>query len=90
MSLATQQLSSLVTPPPQGDSDTSIMKIEIGPSHPAMHGIVRFTTYLDGELIVGMEPEIGYLHRGFEKSLKIPNGSRLFPTRIGSIMFLLF
>ena len=53
MSLATQQLSSLVTPPPQGDSDTSIMKIEIGPSHPAMHGIVRFTTYLDGELIVG-------------------------------------
>ena len=67
MSLATQQLSSLVTPPPQGDSDTSIMKIEIGPSHPAMHGIVRFTTYLDGELIVGMEPEIGYLHRGFEK-----------------------
>ena len=49
MSLATQQLSSLVTPPPQGDSDTSIMKIEIGPSHPAMHGIVRFTTYLDGE-----------------------------------------
>ena len=67
MSLATQQLSSLVTPPPQGDSDTSVMKIEIGPSHPAMHGIVRFTTYLDGELIVGMEPEIGYLHRGFEK-----------------------
>ena len=67
MSLATQQLSSLVTPSPQGDSDTSIMKIEIGPSHPAMHGIVRLTTYLDGELIVGMEPEIGYLHRGFEK-----------------------
>ena len=67
MSLATQQLSSLVTPPPQGDSDTSIMKIEIGPSHPAMHGIVRFTTYLDGELIVEMEPEIGYLHRGSEK-----------------------
>ena len=49
------------------DFSTSVMTIEIGPAHPAMHGIVRFTTQLDGELIVGMEPEIGYLHRGFEK-----------------------
>lgn len=49
------------------DFSASIMSIEIGPAHPAMHGIVRFTTHLDGELIVGMEPEIGYLHRGFEK-----------------------
>ena len=49
------------------DFSSSIMTIEIGPAHPAMHGIVRFTTQLDGELIVGMEPEIGYLHRGFEK-----------------------
>ena len=49
------------------DFSTSVMTIEIGPAHPAMHGIVRFTTQLDGELIVAMEPEIGYLHRGFEK-----------------------
>ena len=43
------------------DFSTSVMSIEIGPAHPAMHGIVRFTTHLDGELIVGMDPEIGYL-----------------------------
>ena len=43
------------------------MAIEVGPAHPAMHGIVRFTTYVDGETIVDMVPEIGYLHRGFEK-----------------------
>ena len=49
------------------DVSASVMTIEIGPAHPAMHGIVRLTTQLDGELIVGMEPEIGYLHRGFEK-----------------------
>jgi len=42
------------------DFSASIMSIEIGPAHPAMHGIVRFTTHLDGELIVGMDPEIGY------------------------------
>ena len=49
------------------DYSASLMTIEIGPAHPAMHGIVRFTTKLDGEIIVEMEPEIGYLHRGFEK-----------------------
>ena len=49
------------------DFSSSVMTIEIGPAHPAMHGIVRFTTHLDGELIIGMDPEIGYLHRGFEK-----------------------
>jgi len=49
------------------DYSSSVMTIEIGPAHPAMHGIVRFTTRLDGELIVGMDAEIGYLHRGFEK-----------------------
>ena len=43
------------------------MVIEIGPAHPAMHGIVRFTARLDGEVVEAMEAEIGYLHRGFEK-----------------------
>ena len=49
------------------DFSASVMSIEIGPAHPALHGIVRFTTHLDGELIVGMEAAIGYMHRGFEK-----------------------
>lgn len=48
-------------------ADASTMIVEIGPAHPAMHGIVRFTTELDGEQIINMIPEIGYLHRGFEK-----------------------
>ncbi|MEC7221108.1 MAG: NADH-quinone oxidoreductase subunit D, partial [SAR324 cluster bacterium] len=53
-------LPGAIIPVPPEDSDTSIMRIEIGPAHPAMHGIVRLTTYLDGEQIVGMVPEIGY------------------------------
>ena len=52
---------------PQEQADASMMMIEIGPAHPAMHGIVRFTTWIDGEEIVDMVPDIGYLHRGFEK-----------------------
>ncbi len=43
------------------------MLLNVGPSHPAMHGIVRIVTELDGEVIVSSDVEIGYLHRAFEK-----------------------
>lgn len=43
------------------------MLLNIGPAHPAMHGIVRLVTKLDGEEIEEIDVEIGYLHRGFEK-----------------------
>ena len=43
------------------------MLLNIGPQHPAMHGIVRIVTELDGETVVGADVEIGYLHRAFEK-----------------------
>src|SRR3989338_2934201 len=44
------------------------MLLNVGPSHPAMHGIVRIVAELDGETVVNSEVEIGYLHRAFEKS----------------------
>ena len=44
------------------------MMLNMGPSHPAMHGIVRIILELDGERIVNSDVEIGYLHRAFEKS----------------------
>ena len=43
------------------------LHVGIGPAHPAMHGIIRITTELDGEAIVKADVEIGYLHRAFEK-----------------------
>ena len=49
------------------DLGSEPMVIEIGPAHPAMHGITRFRAELDGEVIVSMEADIGYLHRGVEK-----------------------
>ncbi len=39
------------------------MLLNIGPAHPAMHGIIRIQTKLEGELIVDSNVEIGYLHR---------------------------
>jgi NADH-quinone oxidoreductase subunit D len=44
------------------------MLLNIGPSHPAMHGIIRIITKLSGELVIDSDIEIGFLHRAMEKS----------------------
>ena len=49
------------------DEKEGIIKINIGPSHPATHGTLKLTTELNGEKIIGSVPEIGFLHSGFEK-----------------------
>src|ERR1051326_2400292 len=41
--------------------------LNMGPSHPSTHGVLRVQLELDGEIITGARPEIGYLHRGDEK-----------------------
>jgi NADH-quinone oxidoreductase subunit D len=41
--------------------------INLGPQHPSTHGVFRMRVTLDGEVIVDVEPIIGYLHRGIEK-----------------------
>ena len=46
---------------------TELLTLNIGPAHPATHGTLRLQVQLDGETIVNMGCEIGYLHRGFEK-----------------------
>jgi NADH-quinone oxidoreductase subunit D len=43
------------------------MMLNMGPAHPAMHGIVRLVLKLEGENVIEAEVEIGYLHRAFEK-----------------------
>ncbi|GAB4331526.1 MAG: NADH-quinone oxidoreductase subunit D [Dehalococcoidia bacterium] len=47
--------------------DTVDMTINVGPQHPATHGVFRMALTVDGELVVDCEPYIGYLHRGLEK-----------------------
>src|SRR6266540_3271814 len=43
------------------------MVINMGPSHPATHGVLRLVLELDGEIITKAVPDIGFLHRGDEK-----------------------
>ena len=43
------------------------MVLNIGPQHPATHGVLRLLVKLDGETVLASVPDIGYLHRGYEK-----------------------
>ncbi len=49
------------------DLHTEHQILNMGPSHPATHGTVKFLIELDGETIVDLDIQVGYLHRGFEK-----------------------
>jgi NADH-quinone oxidoreductase subunit D len=49
------------------DLHTEHQILNMGPSHPATHGTVKFLIELDGETIVDLDIAVGYLHRGFEK-----------------------
>lgn len=51
----------------QKEAHKDSMLINMGPSHPAMHGTIRIMLELDGEVVRNSEVEVGYLHRGFEK-----------------------
>jgi NADH dehydrogenase I D subunit len=50
-----------------GDDPAKTIVLNLGPQHPATHGVMRLAVELDGENIVGCVPHIGYLHTGIEK-----------------------
>jgi NADH-quinone oxidoreductase subunit D len=50
---------------------TQDMVLNIGPQHPATHGVLRLRLTLDGERIVECEPIVGYMHRGAEKLFEV-------------------
>ncbi len=64
---------------PPTDLETRDMLLNIGPAHPAMHGIIRIVAKLDGERIRDVEVEIGYLHRAFEKMAEVVDYNGVIP-----------
>ncbi len=49
------------------DLHTEVVTVNMGPQHPATHGVLRVVLTLDGEVVLSAEPHVGYLHRGIEK-----------------------
>jgi NADH-quinone oxidoreductase subunit D len=63
----------------QAARETRNMIINMGPSHPAMHGVIRLITELEGEKVIKVDAEIGYLHRAFEKSAENSSWTQVMP-----------
>lgn len=57
-----QDTSLIIDDPLEND-----MVLNMGPQHPATHGVLRVLLRLDGETVINCIPELGYLHRGYEK-----------------------
>jgi NADH dehydrogenase I D subunit len=75
-------IPSVDSPPPakRGPGERlETMLLNIGPSHPAMHGTLRVLVELEGETILHAIPEIGYLHRCFEKSAEKGSYTQVIP-----------
>ena len=58
---------------------TEPMRVNMGPSHPAMHGTVRMVLTLDGERIRESDIELGFIHRCFEKEAEYATYTQIFP-----------
>ncbi len=61
------------------DLPTEPMQLNMGPSHPAMHGTVRMVLDVEGEKITNADVQIGYLHRCFEKESEYATWTQIFP-----------
>jgi NADH-quinone oxidoreductase subunit D len=58
---------------------SKMMTLNLGPSHPATHGVTKAVAQLDGETLKDLKIEIGFLHRGFEKSCENVTWTQVFP-----------
>ena len=55
------------------------MILNVGPQHPATHGVLRLEVVTDGEIVVDVVPHIGYLHRCFEKHAEVLAYNQIIP-----------
>ncbi len=62
------------------DTENRQMTINMGPQHPSTHGVLRLELDIDGEIVINVRPNIGYLHRCFEKHAeKMDDYSKIVP-----------
>ena len=60
-------MTSQYTLPAEHELETVDIDVNVGPQHPATHGVFRMVLTVDGELVKDLDPVIGYMHRGNEK-----------------------
>ncbi len=62
------ETASLIAPRPEDPTKDSTMILNMGPQHPSTHGVLRLVVEIDGETVLRVVPDIGYLHTGIEKT----------------------
>lgn len=77
-SLSMQEAVQQVQEDSEGKIERSFL-MNMGPSHPAMHGVIHLLLQLDGEYVENAEVGIGYLHRAFEKESEVGTWTHVFP-----------
>src|SRR5512145_3444213 len=70
-------LTAVAEPPP--DLGAEHLLVNMGPQHPATHGVLRLVVELDGETVVRCIPHVGYLHSGFEKLGEYRHYNQIIP-----------
>src|SRR5690606_34827452 len=58
---------------------TETMTVNMGPQHPSTHGVLRLVLELDGETVVSVDPTIGFLHTGIEKTAEQKKWQQVIP-----------
>src|ERR671925_130126 len=61
------------------ESTGEVMELQMGPSHPATHGTIKFNLKLEGEKVLECDTEVGFLHRGFAKSCEQATWTQVVP-----------
>jgi len=82
-------IPTVLSTPAELEGSEDVMRINFGPNHPSMHGVLRLIIDLDGERVVGTEAVIGYLHTGFEKTMENKSWWKAitYPERIDYVGF---
>src|SRR5258705_9905567 len=76
----TQYPTSAVLEPVAGQERTLVLNM--GPQHPSTHGVLRLVLEIDGETVVRVMPEIGYLHTGIEKTCEAKFYQQVLPLTV--------
>lgn len=67
----------LIEPAKNGTKDTMILNL--GPHHPSTHGVLRLVVELDGETVVNVAADVGFLHTGIEKQMETKSYQKVVP-----------
>ncbi|HWC26741.1 MAG TPA: NADH dehydrogenase (quinone) subunit D [Solirubrobacteraceae bacterium] len=79
-----RQLEESITMAPverldSGERDYELLTLNVGPHHPATHGVLRLLVTLEGEVVRDVKPIIGYVHTGIEKTAEDKNYWKAIP-----------